>query len=211
MKIAGIDEAGRGPVIGPMVLAVVIAHEDVIEKKKKKGVQDSKKLSRKQREKLFKEITNTAVTYHPFIISVERMDRQSLTTLLLHTIHEIGKRFSADQWILDAVGHPRLNARVRSLFALWNGCHKEDIMIEPSADRKYTIVSAASIVAKVTRDRLIQKLWTEYGHFGWGYPSEKATRSFIQNWYQEHNTLPPIVRKRWATVQNILKQFSQTS
>ncbi|WP_457753524.1 ribonuclease HII, partial [Thermococcus sp.] len=77
------------------------------------------------------------------------------------------------------------------------------IIAEHKADAKYLPVSAASILAKVTRDKAIEKLKKQYGEIGSGYPSDPRTRKFLEEYYKEHGEFPPIVRKSWKTLRKI--------
>ncbi|MEO2151636.1 MAG: ribonuclease HII, partial [Thermococcus sp.] len=80
---------------------------------------------------------------------------------------------------------------------------KAEIIAKHRADALFPVVSAASIVAKVTRDREIEKLKAEYGEIGSGYPSDPRTRAFLENYYREHGAFPPIVRRGWKTLKKI--------
>ena len=77
------------------------------------------------------------------------------------------------------------------------------IVAEHKADSKYIPVAAASILAKVTRDRAIEKLKEAYGEIGSGYPSDPITRRFLEEYYKKHGVFPPIVRKSWKTLEKI--------
>ncbi len=86
-----------------------------------------------------------------------------------------------------------------------------EIVSEHHADEKFPVVSAASIVAKVTRDRAIATLSKKYGEIGSGYPSDPVTIRFLTTWIDEHKNPPPIARKSWKTVGAILAKKSQSS
>ena len=88
---------------------------------------------------------------------------------------------------------------------------KRTVLIsEHKADRKYPIVSAASIMAKVRRDAAISALWGEYGHFGSGYVTDPNTIRFLKEWRRTHDYYPPIVRKSWKTLREIESDLAQT-
>jgi len=88
---------------------------------------------------------------------------------------------------------------------------KRTVLIsEHKADRKYPIVSAASIMAKVRRDAAISALWEEYGNFGSGYVTDPSTIRFLKEWRRTHNYYPPIVRKSWKTLREIESDLAQT-
>ena len=83
------------------------------------------------------------------------------------------------------------------------------IIAEYKADDTYPIVGAASIVAKVHRDRAIKQLAKKHGPMGSGYPSDPDTRKFVEVWIREHKTIPDFVRKSWGTTRNIIEKAEQ--
>jgi len=142
-KICGIDEAGRGPLAGELVVSGVVLDGEV------KGLMDSKKLSAKRREELYEQIIKNS-KYHIVIISVEDIDTQGISKCLHNALVEIQQNLSGYRYIFDG----------NSKFGV-NGI---ETLIK--ADDKIPEVSAASILAKVTRDRLMieyAKLYPEYG------------------------------------------------
>lgn len=168
-KICGIDEAGRGPLAGPVVVAAVIMPKDsMIE-----GVNDSKKVSEKKREKLYEEITQNAIAWGVGIIDQEEIDninilnatKKGLTTALTQLTEK------PDIILVDAL------TKINTL-----GIPYESII---KGDAKSYSIAAASIVAKVTRDRIMRKwdeIYPEYGfekHKGYG---TKAHIEAIQNY-----------------------------
>ena len=86
-----------------------------------------------------------------------------------------------------------------------------EIVSEHHADITYPVVSAASIVAKVTRDREITKLAKKFGEIGSGYPSDPITIAYLSSYIDEHRLPPPIARKSWKTVTMMLTEKSQSS
>jgi ribonuclease HII len=78
------------------------------------------------------------------------------------------------------------------------------LVAENKADEKYPVVSAASIIAKVTRDSVIRELHGEYGDFGSGYPSDRRTVNFVIECYARMGGFPEIVRKKWLTVRRLV-------
>jgi ribonuclease HII len=84
------------------------------------------------------------------------------------------------------------------------------LISEHKADRKYPIVSAASIVAKVKRDSEISKLWEEYGNFGSGYVTDPVTIRFLKEWRRKRRDYPPMVRRSWKTIREIESSLAQT-
>jgi ribonuclease HII len=86
-----------------------------------------------------------------------------------------------------------------------------EIVSEHHADVKFPVVSAASIIAKVTRDRAIAALAKKYGEIGSGYPADPVTIRFLETWIAEHGSPPPIARKSWKTISAMLARRSQRS
>ena len=85
------------------------------------------------------------------------------------------------------------------------------VISEHKADSRFPVVSAASIVAKVTRDRIIDALHEEYGEIGSGYPSDKTTIDFLESWISEHGSPPVIARHSWRTISDISARLSQST
>jgi ribonuclease HII len=84
------------------------------------------------------------------------------------------------------------------------------IISEHHADQKYPVVSAASIIAKVTRDQRIAEIENQYGYFGSGYPSDERTIRFLEDWVRKHGSFPGFVRKSWKTISRIEQEIRQT-
>jgi len=202
-KILGIDEAGRGPVIGPMIIAGVLINENKIEKLKEIGARDSKELNRNEREELFEEIKKIVDEIYIEFVSVEEINEWmerglSITDLELKKIIKIILKANPDVVMIDCptIGKNKFLEKIKRYV-------KSDmnIVLEHKADKKYPVVSAASIVAKVIRDREIDKIKEKVGiDFGSGYPSdEKTIRALKEN----YSKLKKYVRKKWKTVLNI--------
>jgi ribonuclease HII len=200
--IAGIDEAGRGPVIGPMVFAGVAVENDTL--LKKLGVKDSKRHSPARRRKLAEEIKKIA-EYETLIITAEEIDEKRKTVTIndieVEGFAEIIKRLKPSIVYADAadVDEERFkNDILRKLD------FEVEIISKHKADDIYPVVSAASIIAKTTRDYEIEKIKEEIGvDFGSGYPSDVRTITFIEGWVKEKGCLPPHTRKSWKTVRRM--------
>jgi len=207
-KIAGIDEAGRGPVIGPMVIAAVVVDEEKLKSLEELGVRDSKKLTPGRRERLFDEIIAQLDDYVIIELWPEEIDSREVT-LNEFEVENFSKalnslRVKPDVVYIDAadVKEGRFGEAIGKLLKF-----KAEIVAEHRADDKFVPVSAASILAKVVRDRAIEKLKEEYGEIGSGYPSDPRTRDFLERYYREHGDFPPIVRRTWKTVEKIRKKL----
>ncbi|MGC8645197.1 MAG: ribonuclease HII [Thermoplasmata archaeon] len=194
----GCDEAGRGPVIGPMVIAVVCGDE---ERFLELGVRDSKMLSQQRREALFKRIYEVAESVEYRIVSEEEIDtavsENKLNVLEAKIISQMIRE--GGDYVIDC---PDVNEqRFAALLVSLTG--NRNVKAEHKADVKYPLVSAASIVAKVLREREVAKIRDEIGDFGSGYPSDRRTIEFLKSYYRQFRHLPPHTRKSWKTVNSI--------
>ncbi|HIP74978.1 MAG TPA: ribonuclease HII [Thermococcus paralvinellae] len=204
MKLGGIDEAGRGPVIGPLVIAAVVIDEENLGRLEALGVRDSKALTPERRKKLFNEITALLDDYAIIELSPEQIDGRKGTMNELEIENFIkalnSLKVKPDVVYVDAadVDAGRFGEIIKKRLNF-----SPKIIAEHKADAKYLPVSAASILAKVTRDRAIEKLKEQYGEIGSGYPSDPRTRKFLEDYYKEHGKFPPMVRKSWKTLKKI--------
>lgn len=214
MMIAGIDEAGKGPVIGPMCVGGVLVEEERINTLRNLGVADSKKLTPKKREMLALQIEKYA--HRVFVLEITPMQIDelrkvmSMNEIMVRAFSMVLEELQPDQAYVDAadVNADRFGKR---LLIEYEKKHPEkagllSVISKHQADAIYPIVSAASIVAKVRRDSLIENLRKEIGiDFGSGYPSDPKTKQFLQEWFKEHGELPDIVRHSWKTAENVIK------
>ena len=217
--ICGVDEAGRGPVIGPMVIAIVCIEEGKTSKLQALGVRDSKQLEPAERARLYEEIRQVADLVKYLIVQPDEIDRYvSLNRLNILEAEKTSQLVSeavaslrdVKVVIVDSPDvNPERYARTVRTLLIQRGITCE-IVAEHKADRKYPVVSAASIVAKYIRDSEIEKLKQTYGDFGSGYPSDPRTIRFLIEFVRKRGTLPPIVRKSWSTAQRILREVRQT-
>jgi ribonuclease HII len=205
--ICGVDEAGKGSVLGPMVIAAVgISSEDILEEIR---VRDSKLLCAKERERLYKIIKKkcqvATVRLDAQQIDIIRRD-MTLNEAVARSHAKVIVKLSPDIAYLDAcdVNTFRYAEMVKNHLVL--PC---EIISEHHADEKFPVVSAASIIAKVTRDRAIATLAKKYGTIGSGYPSDPVTIRFLNSYIDEHHVPPPIARKSWKTISAILSKKSQ--
>ncbi|MEX2682632.1 MAG: ribonuclease HII [Candidatus Sigynarchaeota archaeon] len=212
--VGGADEAGRGPVLGPMVVCAACFREADIPNLHDQGVTDSKQLSPKRREELYEIITRAALCYELVVLSPVEINEgmasgENLNDIevaaFARAINAVIRRgpIPGKMWIDAADVKPeRFGERVQGLLStrvVVNASHK--------ADATVTAVGAASILAKVTRDRLIHELSKQYGDIGSGYPSDPKTRAFLKSYYQDHGKFPPIVRTEWETLKQLEKEM----
>ncbi len=204
--ILGIDDAGRGPVIGPMVLAGCLITEETEKEFKKSGVRDSKQLTRKRRaflESLIKEKAEAFFVQkaHAHEIDGKNHDGVNLNDLeaqmAADIINEINKGFQKIKVVIDCPSVNRTNWRNSVMMKIDNLSNLE-ISCEHKADVNHVAVSAASILAKEEREREMDILRGQYKEIGSGYSSDPNTRKFLEKNLKnlEHKG---IFRKTWKT------------
>lgn len=219
MLILGIDDSGRGPLIGPMVLAGVLIEKKQELKLKKLGVKDSKLLSPKRREFLATEIKKIAKDYEIIKIFPSEIDKRSEIGINLNKIEAIKmahlinlitsrNKFKEIKIVVDC---PSTNIQKWSCY-FKKFIEKPDGMlfcIDHKADRNNVACSAASIIAKVERDEEIKKLKEELNYdFGSGYPSDNITISFIKKNFDKLKG-SAIIRESWQTWKNLQEEKRQ--
>jgi ribonuclease HII len=212
MELAGVEEAGRGPVIGPMVMASVVIESDEEENLKSLGIKDSKLLLPKRREELFDIITKKVKRYHIIILSAKEVDDSlndpvmNLNLLEAKTSARLIDILKPEKVILDCPSNnpPAYILQVQR-FLERKGV---SIIAEHKADLNYPVVSAASILAKVTRDRIIEDIKKEIGiDFGSGYPSDPKTVAFLKKYYDRYD----LFRKTWSSYRRIIESKKQAN
>ena len=202
MLVAGVDEAGRGCVIGPLVIAGLLIKEENLKLLAQLGVKDSKLLSPKKREVLFIEIMHVAERHHIVKLTPKEIDcvvesrrkLHKLNRLEAQTMAQIINTLKPDEAYVDAadVVEDRFKHHIHEGLTI-----KARITSRHKADKIYPVVSAASIIAKVERDNEIAALKTSYGDFGSGYLTDQKTMRFLKQWLQSHDEYPDCVRKSW--------------
>lgn len=207
--ICGIDEAGRGPVIGPLILCGVCFEESQLPFLKKIGVRDSKKLSPKRRKELAKTIKDNCLSFEIIKVSAKEIDKRETDKITLNRLEELKmsdiiNKLRPDVIYIDAVdvNEERFGKSIERLL----NYSPNKIVSKHKADDLFPIVSAASIIAKDTRDDVIDKFKQKYSDIGSGYPSDKRTTDFLRNWIKKNKNFPPFVRISWETTKKILDQ-----
>jgi len=205
MLIAGIDEAGRGPCFGPMTMSIVVVEKEQEIELKELGVKDSKDILPNKRDALFSKVKNAAIEYKIKIISPieinDLMAKENLNEIEAIKIAELINSLKTNPEIIyvdspDATPG-KFEKRIRKY--LTPKKQKLNILAENKADSKYVVVGAASILAKVTRDREIEKMREEFGDFGSGYPSDPKTKKYLEEYFNTKGKLPPFSRIFWST------------
>lgn len=239
MRYLGVDEAGKGPVIGSMFVAGVLSSEkDLYRIERLLATQkeiykyiDSKRLNQKRRELLYGYIKKLAEIRVLEVTAKDIDEKRTIMTMndiMVNSHASLIKKFSSEEGdaqkqkgmqnrrfcyeanviYLDAsdVNEERFGSNVKKLL-----CSQKEIsdykdvkiISEHKADEKYPLVAAASIVAKIERERSINELKSIYGDFGSGYPSDHKTIKFLQHYYRENEEFPEFVRNSWKTCERI--------
>jgi len=215
--ILGIDDAGRGPVIGPMVLAGCLINKELESELKKLGVKDSKQLTNKRREFLLEKIKEKAETFEVEIIYPTQIDDSNGDGTLLNEveafacaniINKINKGYSKIKVVLDCPSVSLvkwgdfLKRKIDNLSNL-------EIVCEHKADQNHVAVSAASILAKQTREKEMDKLKEKYGpEIGSGYCSDPLTQKFLEQNLHKYDG-DGIFRKTWETYKKAKQAIAQ--
>ncbi len=210
MLIAGIDDAGRGAIIGPLIIAGVLFREEDLHILEDLKVKDSKLLSPSRRERFADEIKKAALKFHIVEFEPERIDDVVNRGRRLHRLNwleaygmaEVIINLKPDIAIVDAsdVIAERFKDQILGMVPF-----NVKVISEHKADRKYPVVSAASIIAKVERDRRIAELRRRYGELGSGYASDRRTMKFLERWVIENKALPDFVRRSWKPAKKMMK------
>jgi ribonuclease HII len=209
--IAGIDEAGRGPMLGPMVICGILFKMEDIPKLNEMGARDSKVLTTKKRKALAGPIRNLAHKVALRVISASEIDQLRSRGITLNEIEvrafvSIAEELQPAELYLDAadVLAERFGDEIGERSGLSRvGCR---IVSEHKADSKYEVVSAASIIAKVERDETVSRLSMKHGDLGSGYPNDPKTVDFVRKLVKEGKKLPNFVRKSWDSVKRIIEE-----
>jgi len=203
MLVCGVDDAGRGSVLGPLVIAGIVIKQTKINQLKKQGIRDSKKLTPLARERLYKKIINIVDDYYVTRISPKIIDKSVFNHLLNHLeaqyMAKVISKLSPSIAFVDScdVNPRRFGKEISKLTS-----HSK-IKSYHHADSKFVVVSAASILAKVSRDRAITRLRKKYT-VGSGYPTDPKTKAFIKKSIKRNMPLT-FIRKSWKPVQILMK------
>jgi ribonuclease HII len=217
MLFLGVDEAGKGPVVGSMFVAGLVIDEEKLFDLAALGVKDSKQISpgqpqakrQAQRDLLSRKIK--AISHDHYILEVppqvidELRGVMTMNDIMVRCFSQVVSKLNADRAILDAadVNPQRFAERVKAASAT-----SMPILAEHKADQRHLVVSAASILAKARRDESIRELEASFCcEIGSGYPSDPQTIEFLKGWMKEHKELPPFTRHSWATAERIKASF----
>lgn len=203
MQICGVDDAGRGSLIGPLVIAGVSIQKSKIKKLAALGVRDSKKLSPKARQRIYKKIIEFVDDYYVTRINPQMIDRNvenhKLNYLEAKYMAKVISKLNPNVSYVDScdVNPSRFGKEISKL------SKKSKIRSYHHADSRFIVVSAASIIAKVNRDKSIARL-RKHHDLGSGYPSDSKTMNFVTSYLSNEKTVPRFVRKSWKPMKKLL-------
>lgn len=214
MLIAGVDDSGRGCVIGPLVIAGVLLKGEDLPKLKHLGVKDSKLLTALKRENLAKEIKKIVKKYAVLKVGTKEIDNvvengrklHKLNRLEAQTMAKIIDSLKPDLVYVDASDVLEERFKQHILEQLY---FRVKVISEHKADKNYPIVSAASIIAKVERDKEISEIARKYGEIGSGYPADPRTIRFLKECLLRSSEYPDFVRKSWKTAKKARSEMDK--
>lgn len=206
--VTGIDEAGRGAMIGPLVIAGVTVPKGEERKLHEMGCRDSKTLSPKRREELAEKIEGMAsvivLRIQPCTIDDYRAAGTNLDRIEAMKMAQIISMIDGpNTTFVDALtANPK---RFEQTIVSYMKDKKKSMVVKNYMDESVAVVSAASIIAKVERDRAIEEIKKRVGvDFGVGYPHDKRTVAYVEKMVREKRELPTFVRRSWVTTQDII-------
>lgn len=213
MLVAGVDEAGRGCVIGPLVVAGITFKTESLPLLAELGVKDSKLVTRRKREAIYPKILEVAQSHKVIKVLPYVIDKAVRSAHTLYKLNRLEARtmgivietLKPDEAYVDAadVLQDRFGEHIQECLTT-----NTTIISKHKADRIYPVVSAASIVAKVERDWEIDKLKSKYGDFGSGYLTDDKTVAFLRRLLDENaGVYPSCVRKSWQPARRIKSEY----
>ncbi len=205
--VAGIDEAGRGSWIGPLVVAAVVVPAEQLPDVAAVGARDSKQLTPEARERIYGEIARRwpvrAIALRPREID-RHVARGRLNHLEAGAFARLVRTLAPDRAIVDACD-TNADRFGREIVGLSGG--RTQVVARHKADRDHPIVGAASIVAKVRRDRAVRRLAARLGEeLGSGYPSDARTIEFVRRAVPPGAPVPSWLRASWSTTKRVIPE-----
>jgi ribonuclease HII len=206
MRVLGIDEAGRGCVLGALFVGGFVVEVEDESIRRAAGADDSKALSPKKRLEVrerLKDLGRSDVRAVPAAAIAE----SSMNALEEAVIVDLVKTWRPRLVRCDALGPP---AGIPKLIARLEAALPKKVrpkwVIEPKADSTFAVVGAASVFAKTTRDAALADLASSWGELGSGYPSDPATRTWLREHAKSRRPWPEFVRTRWSTISDLAQE-----
>ncbi|MEN2999968.1 MAG: ribonuclease HII [Acidilobaceae archaeon] len=201
--LVGVDEAGRGSLVGELIVVAVAVPRDMAEELRQRGVRDSKELSQRRREELYEVLKRLPFSAEPITPAeidrhnINRLEERAIARALLSLHKRLGNRLLDSRIVVDKFGPARGLAE-----ELRGRGFRGELLIEEGADERYVEVSAASIIAKHLRDARLKVLSSLYGVRGSGYPHDRETIEWLRRALSAGER-PPIVRYSWSTLASL--------
>ena len=205
----GIDEAGRGPIIGSLFICGVLTDKEIVDEE----VKDSKLLSDEKRNEIFEKYKDK-VKFFIYELKPEEIDNENLNELevkyfakiINESINYLKKKKKEFELNVFIDLPEKKDKFLKRLSKYLNKKENLNLILEHKADSKYKIVSLASIFAKVHRENHVKKLKKQIGDFGSGYPSDPNTRKFLESVKENKEMFKAVnkyLRKKWSTYKKI--------
>lgn len=216
LLVGGVDEAGRGSIIGPLVVAGVAVRESKIAQLKEMGVRDSKALTPKARARLFGRIVGIADEVSVLKIGPAEVDRsvllKGLNRLEARAMAHVIRDMRADEVYVDCcdTNPARYKGYIEQclLSLLSPSSWPAALHSMHHADSINVVVSAASIIAKITRDQELREIRRRHRSIGSGYPSDEQTMRFIRRWVARKKCAPEFARRTWRPLRLMLDSMA---
>lgn len=202
----GVDEAGKGPVLGSMFAAAVRAPPEALPD----GIDDSKRLAATRREEIAAQLRgDDRIAVGVVEVAPGRIDSANMNdlTVAAHADAVAAVARAGDFGLCDAadVDADRFATRVADSLEI-----AVEIDAVHGADASSDLVGAASIIAKSERESHVETLRERFGEVGSGYPSDPTTRSFLRRYLDEHGEFPPPTRQSWSTCASVRAELEQS-
>ena len=215
MKVLGIDEAGRGPVIGSMFIGGFATDQKDLDRLEDLGVKDSKKLSDSRREGIREnlgEIGDSIVEEFTASSIDSMMEGMTINRIEIKGFARVIDQADPDKVVMD-LPEPDAEEFIEKIKKSMNSDSTDiEFTAEHGADDSFPVVSAASIVAKSARESHVEELHSKYGYdFASGYPHDKPTINFLERYLDQEGELPPETRRSWSTAERLVDQHQQNS
>lgn len=205
MKCLGIDEAGRGCVLGSLYIGGFISHVSAEADLRRAGAADSKALTHKKRVAARAQLVSWGLA-DVRAVPATAIDEGNMNKLEEDVIVDLINTHRPDIVRIDALGHPKTLPKVIARLQSRVNHSPREWYMETKADSLWAEVGAASIFAKTDRDAALDELRAEFGAIGSGYPSDPATKRWIADWSATGRAWPSWVRTKWGTIRALSQQ-----
>jgi ribonuclease HII len=207
MRYLGFDEAGRGSVLGPLVVGGYLLEEADVDAIREAGGRDSKGMTAARRAAAAEQLRGLGEGWRTVSISAAEIDRGNLNTLEEDAFVRISAELAPDAVQIDAPVAPRGIEAFRLRMAGRFDLPLERVTATPRAENRFPAVGAASVLAKVERDAALERIREQHGAVGSGYPSDPVTRAYLTDLLRRGADLPEFVRTRWDTLNRLREEI----